>query len=83
MTRSIRWSDSLKEETREALESGGLDLPPVPGGLVAFKHVDGGHGTMDVVELMQGQFHIRRRRGGEVERFTSVESLIEAGWALD
>lgn len=83
MTDSIRWSDALKAQTREALDSGGLDLPPVPGGLVAFKHADGGYGTMQLVDLMQARFYIRRRKGGAVERFTSVDAVIESGWVLD
>lgn len=83
MEKRIHWSDTLKAETREALESGGLDLPPIPGGTVAFKHADGGYGTMQLVDLMQARFHIRRRQGGGVERFTSAESVIESGWVLD
>lgn len=83
MTSTIQWSDALKDQTRQALESHGLDMPVTPMEHVSFKNADGGYGLMPISELLKGRFVITRRGTDTVESFDTPDAVIEAGWVLD
>ncbi|KAF0282676.1 hypothetical protein [Spiribacter roseus] len=80
---SIQWSDTLKDQTRQALESHGRDMPGLAWEYINFKNADGGYGLMPIDELLMGRFVISRREIDTVESFDTPEAVIEAGWVLD
>ena len=80
---SIQWSDTLTNQTRQALESHGLDMPVTAMEHVSFKNSDGGYGLMHIAELLMGRLVITRRETDTVESFDTPEAVIEAGWVLD
>jgi hypothetical protein len=80
---SIQWSDNLKNQTRQVLESHGLDMPVPAMEHVGFKNADGGYGQIPIKHLLKGRFVITRRGTDTVESFDTAEAVIEAGWVLD
>ena len=83
MTSPIQWSDALIAQTRDALESHGLDMPVPAMEFISFKNADGGYGLMPIDELLLGRFVITRRGTDTVESFDTADAVIEAGWVLD
>ena len=83
MTSPIQWSDTLKNQTRQALESHGLDMPAPAMEQVSFKNADGGYGLMPLAELLKGLFVITRRETDTVESFETSDAVIDAGWVID
>ncbi|KAF0280124.1 hypothetical protein FPL11_04480 [Spiribacter aquaticus] len=80
---SIQWSDTLTNQTRQALESHGLDMLGFAWEYTNFKNADGGYGLMPIDELLMGRFVISRREIDTVESFDTPDAVIEAGWVLD
>ncbi|MWJ28571.1 hypothetical protein GPM19_10195 [Halomonas sp. ZH2S] len=80
---TFNWSQSLLSQTVETLTTQGMNLVPTPDGHVHFKSLDGRHGSMDVLSLMSGKFEITDKKTYDVERFSTPEAVIAAGWALD
>ena len=83
MTDHIEWSETLRNHTYEALESHGLDMPPIPGEHVAFKNADGGKGRMALTDLLSGCFLIEHRDTGFQTSFSTASEVLDAGWVLD
>ena len=83
MTSPIQGSDTLTNQTWQALESHGLDIPGPATGQVSFKKVDGGYGLTSIDELLKGRFVITRRGTDIVEFFETPDAVIGAGWVLD
>ncbi len=83
MPASVQWSDALKAQTRDALESHGLDMPVPAMEFICFKNADGGYGVMQIDALLAARFVITRRGTGTVESFETANAVIEAGWVLD
>lgn len=77
------WSETLIAQTRDALETQGMDLMPTPDGRVCFKNCDGRYGSTLLTTLFSGRFEIFESDHGDVERFSTPEALIAAGWVLD
>jgi hypothetical protein len=65
------WSDELQQQTREYFKQ----FP-----IAAMKNIDGRFG---VCALMNGIYTIEDRKTNEVYKFSSMEDLIAAKWALD
>jgi hypothetical protein len=80
---SIQWSDGLKAQTRQALESHGFDMPGLASDYINFKNADGGYGLIHLDDLLAGRFIITRRETDIVESFETPDAVIEAGWVLD
>ena len=80
---SIQWSRALKSQTHRALESHGFNMPGLASDYINFKNADGGHGLMELDDLLMGRFIITRREADVVESFQSPAGVIEAGWVLD
>ena len=83
MTSPIQWSDTLKNQTRQALESHGLDMHAPAMEQVSFKNADGGYGLMPLAELLKGRFVITRHGADVGESFETPDAVIEAGWVID
>ena len=76
------WSDKLKAQTRDLIDSRG----PVgtPDGSLPFKHIASGFGIITEDNLVNGVFRIvDRRTKAEIATFASIGELIAAGWAVD
>jgi hypothetical protein len=80
---SIQWSDGLKAQTRQALESHGFDMPGLACDYINFKNADGGYGLMHLDDLLAGRFIITLRETDIVESFETPDAVTEAGWVLD
>jgi hypothetical protein len=80
---SIQWSDGLKAQTRQALESHGFDMLGLACDYINFKNSDGGYGLMHLDDLLAGRFIITRRENDIVESFKTPDAVIGAGWVLD
>ena len=83
MTAPTQWSDALIAQTREALESHGLDMPVPATEFISFKNADGGYGLIPIDDLLMGRFVITRRGTDTVEAFETADAVIKAGWVLD
>ncbi len=76
------WSNELKAQTCELIDSGG----PIgsPDGSLGLKHVDGGFGIITMLDLAWAVLRIvDRRTKAEIATFASIDDLIAAGWAID
>lgn len=76
------WSDKLKIQTRDLIDSRG----PVgtPDGSLPLKHIVSGFGTVTEDDLVNGVFRIvDRKTKSEIDTFATIDDLIAAGWAID
>lgn len=76
------WSDELKAQTRELIDSGG----PVgtPDGSLGLRHIDGGFGIVTMLDLAWGRLRvIDRKTKADIATFASIDDLLAAGWAVD
>ena len=73
------WSDELIAETRNV-----LDLGFVPRDeFVYMKNINGQFGTIDVADWAAKKLLIRDSKTDEKHLYSTVDELIEAGWAAD
>ena len=79
----IEWSETLRNQTYEALDSFGLDISPIPSEYVAFKNADGSKGRMALTDLLSGCFAIEHRDTGLQTSFPTASDVLDAGWVLD
>lgn len=73
------WSDSLQQQTREAIEQ----MPVTADGNLHFKHGTQGSAYATVDDLCQSRLVLHAKSGGDEHRFDDVEALLRAGWAVD
>ena len=73
------WSDSLQQQTREAIEQVSITLD----GRLHFKHTAKGYAFATVADLCQGRLVLHAKNGDDEHRFDDVEALLRAGWAMD
>lgn len=73
------WSDSLQQQTREAIEQ----IPVTPDGNLHFKHATQGYAYATVDDLCHDRLVLHCKEGGDQHRFDDVEALLRAGWAVD
>ena len=73
------WSETLQTQTRDALEQ----LPVTRDGMLHFKHSVLGFASADLGNLMHDSLLLRGRTGCEEYNFPDVDTLLEAGWAID
>lgn len=74
-----RWSDGLRAQTLEALEM----VPALPDGKLHMKHIAGGYGCMDLMDLVNYVYALRRDGSDEVLHFADAAAVVDAGWAID
>jgi hypothetical protein len=73
------WSDTLIEQTRDALKS-----PPVTlDGNLHLKNTNDSFGQISLSDLMSGTLKVTDKESGKTHRYGSVDELIAAGWAID
>ncbi|ABM36713.1 hypothetical protein [Polaromonas naphthalenivorans] len=73
------WSDSLRQQTRDAIE----EMPITPDGRLHFKHATRGYAFAALEDLFNSRLLLRSKTGGGDWLFEDVEALLEAGWAVD
>lgn len=73
------WSDSLQQQTREAIEQ----IPVTPDRNLHFKHATQGYAYATVDDLCHDRLVLHCKEGGDQHRFDDVEALLRAGWAVD
>lgn len=73
------WSEGLREATREALR----DVPVTPDGRIHMKQIDGGFGSIDLLELVAGNYVLHRKGSDESVCFADEDAVVAAGWAID
>jgi hypothetical protein len=76
---SSAWSDSLKEQTREAI----AEMRAFPDGKLHFKHKTLGYGVVSFEALASNVLLLRTEKDNSEQLFHDVESLLNAGWAID
>lgn len=74
------WSDTLKAETRKALDE---MWPLTSDGDLCLKHISSHFGIIRFHDLMRGAFLVVDRRSGAETSFASADDLIQAGWVVD
>ena len=77
--RPTPWSQSLQQQTREAIET----LALCPDGNLYFKHKKAGYARATLEGLMGCGVTLISKAANEALKFESVESLLQAGWVID
>ncbi|MFL9897922.1 hypothetical protein PQR71_07080 [Paraburkholderia fungorum] len=73
------WSETLIEQTRDALRSPPMTLD----GNLHLKNVDDRFGQIGLSDLMAETLKLTDTKSGETHLYGSADELIEAGWAID
>lgn len=73
------WSDSLQQQTREAIEK----MPLTLDGNIHFKHPTLGYAFATPDDLTNASLMLRSKTSGEEHHFVDVDALLAAGWAVD
>ncbi len=47
------------------------------------KHIDGGFGSFELLDLLKGKFILRLKDNAGERTFANAEEVISAGWAVD
>lgn len=74
-----QWSAGLREQTRQAL----LSVPAAPDGRLHMKHVEGYFASIDLLDLLAGNYLLRRKGSDEQHPYADAEDVISNGWAID
>ena len=73
------WSSGLRDQTRQAL----YDLPVCPDGRLHMKHIGGGNGWFDLLDLAASKFVLHLKGDSGERTFADADEVIAAGWAID
>ncbi len=73
------WSETLQQQTRDAIKQ----MPVTPDGCIHFKHSTLGYAYATLDDLIQECLLLHAKTSTESYRFEAVESLLQAGWAID
>lgn len=79
---SKTWSDGLKQQTRELIESQGLDFPLIDN-KIHMKHIESRYGYIELAKFISGNIIVVDKNTGTEMHFDNAEELIDAGWAID
>jgi hypothetical protein len=74
------WSDSLKETTRQALED---CWPLSEEGCLHMKNNNGSFGAMRSGDLFGEKWLVKDKKSGTEYFYTTIDALIDGGWAVD
>jgi len=74
------WSESLKQQTREAVDACWIN--PATGYL-HFKNINCNYGHITALDLMAGRLVVHDEKSEECFTAENVEALLAAGWAID
>ena len=78
-TPSATWSESLQQQTREAIN----DLDINPDGRLHFKHRTLGYAFATLDGIIGATLTLCTKSTNQTLKFEGVETLLLAGWALD
>jgi hypothetical protein len=73
------WSQTLQEQTREALENNFCS--PIDG-FLHLKHKQEGYAKINMV-MHSGSDWLVEKASGSSTRYSTTDALISAGWAID
>ena len=73
------WSEALIHQTRDAID----ELPVSPDGRIHFKHPTLGYAYATLDDLFNERLILHAKTGSEEYSFEAVETLLQAGWAID
>lgn len=74
------WSDSLKEQTRNAI----LEFwTGAPDGFLHMKNINGRFGKIRLHDLITEKLLIQDKETDAEYLYSTADELIEAGWAID
>lgn len=76
---SVKWSDSLQQQTRNAIKQ----IPITPDGNLHFKHATQGYAYATTIELCQDILILHTKIDDKAHQFNNVDDLLHAGWAID
>ena len=73
------WSESLQQQTRDAVENlfVGIDAK------LHFKHHQKGSAYISLEDLVQSKFLLVSKKSKDVFLFNNIDALIKDGWAID
>ena len=74
------WSSDLQQQTRDFIRE--MQVSPFDGGL-HFKHGDGHFAVCGFLDLACGKLTLTEEQTRKVFEFADVDTLLEAGWAID
>lgn len=77
--RISNWSENLQQQTRETI----AQLQVTRDGQLHFKHPTLGYAYTTLNDLSHGPLLLRSKTGSDDHRFAEVETLLQAGWAID
>ena len=73
------WSEALTQQTRDAID----ELPVTPDGRIHFKHPTLGYAYATLDDLFNERLILHAQTRSEEYCFAAVETLLQAGWAID
>ena len=73
------WSETLHLQTRDAI----AQMPVTPDGRIHFKHPTLGYAYATLDDLFDDRLILHAKTSSEVYPFEAIESLLQAGWAVD
>ncbi len=73
------WSEALIQQTRDAID----ELPVTPDGRIHIKHPTLGYAYATLDDLFNERLILHAKTGSEEYCFEAVETLLQAGWAID
>lgn len=73
------WSASLQEQTREAID----EMRVAPDGMLHLKHKTLGYGSITMESLASESLVLHSKKTDTDIRLDDVQTLLDAGWAID
>lgn len=76
------WSDSIKKQTREMIDSHGMNsiLPDLK---LHMKNINSCYGYIEIANLLNGVIKVVDKKTGCEFLFKNTDELISAGWVID
>jgi hypothetical protein len=73
------WSEALIQQTRDAID----ELPVTPYSRIHFMHPTLGYAHATLDDLFNERLILHAQTSSEEYCFAAVETLLQAGWAID
>ena len=77
-----KWSEGLKQQTREIIDNQGMDFF-CPDFKLHMKNLDSRYGYIAIENLWQGVIKVVDNKTGVERLFDSSDELIDSGWVID
>ncbi len=79
MNSETGWSESLQQQTREAIRS----LPMTMDNRLHFKHSNGVFGYIELADLAADKLLMRYMEDDGLRLYATVDELLGDGWVVD